>query len=198
MPTTNHENWITSYYIRIQSECELSIGRRDKITRLCYIVLAAGIAIYVSFFADSSFVPPLGRFVLVVGILIVLVRFFFQSMIAYGYFLRGRYLRERIEKYWMYGSPSLDEIKDAITAYDHGKAMPKTTRSLIKGQIAFGFGLIFIVAIILLIIELSFEQSWNHCLVLSGLVGYVSWEIIAFKRYDQVNYAKDNGSGTFR
>ena len=186
MTDTNHEKWLTSYYNRIQSECELSIGRRDKITRLCYIVIAAGIAIYVSFFADGSSVPPLGRFALVSGILIVLIRFFFQSMIAYGYFIRGRYLREQIEQYWMWGSPSIDEVKKVITRYDHCKAIPKTKRSLLMGQINFGFGLMFVVAAILLTIELSLEQSWNHCLVLIGLAGYVSWETFTFKRYDQM------------
>ena len=67
-------------------------------------------AAYTGFFADGSFVIPLGRFGLVAGVLFVLTRFFFQSMIAYGYFIRGRYLRTRIEEYWMNGKPTLRKM----------------------------------------------------------------------------------------
>lgn len=189
MSNSNNETWLTNYYSRIQSECALSIERRDRIARLCYMVLAAGIAIYVGFFANGSLVSPLGRFGLASGILFVLIRFFFQSMIAYGYFLRWRYLRERIEQYWMHDSPSLAEIKDDIAKYDHGKAMPKTKRSLIMGQIKSGFVLIFAVAATPLAIETYLEQSWYYCLFLACLVCYAVGEIYTFKSYDQMQYA---------
>lgn len=134
MPDSNHDGWLTNYYGRIQSECALSIERRDKVTRLCYLVLAAGIAIYVGFFANISLIPPLGRFGVIAGILFVLIRFFFQSMIAYGFFVRWRYLREQIERYWMRDkendAPTLKSIKDDIIRYDHSKAMPDTGRNL--------------------------------------------------------------------
>ena len=192
MSDTNTEGWLTNYYNRIQGECALSIERRDKIMRLCYIVLAAGIATYVGFFANDSAIPPFGRFVLISGVLIVLIRFFFQSMIAYGYFLRWRYLRKQIEQYWMKidGCPSLEEIKDDITTYDHGKTMPKTGRSLIMGQAKSGFVLVLAPVIFLLTFELGLEQSWNHVCVLVGLVGYAIWEVYAFKGYDHMQRAK--------
>ena len=187
MTDINHENWLINYYNRIQNECELSVGRRDNITRLCYMVLAAGIAVYVSFFADGNFVPPFGRFALVAGVSIVLIRFFFQSMIAYGYFLRWRSLRKQIEQYWM-NNCTFTIVKEKIKSYDHGKKLPVNHQSLLKGQLTSGFGLILAVGILLLTIELYFEQSWYHYLILASLACYVGWEIYAFKTYDQMKY----------
>lgn len=190
MPNSNHDSWLTNYYSRIQNECTLSIERRDRIARLCYLVLAAGITIYVGFFANISLVPPLGRFGVTAGILFVLTRFFFQSMIAYGFFIRWRYLREQIERYWMRDkendAPTLKNIKNDIIRYDHNKTLPKTKRSLIMGQVKSGFVLVFIAAIIPLGIELYLEQSWYYALILAGLIGYVILEYRAFKTYDQM------------
>lgn len=192
MSDSNTDGWLTNYYNRIQGECALSIERRDKIMRLCYIVLAAGIATYAGFFADGSFITPLGRFALISGILMVLIRFFFQSMIAYNYFLRWRYLRNRLEQYWMKKDdcPSLKEIKDDISTYDHGKTMPNTGRSLIMGQAKSGFVLVLAPVVFLLVLELWLEQSWNYACILVGLVGYVIWEVYTFRGYDQMQHAK--------
>ena len=113
-------------------------------------------------------------------------------MIAYGYFLRGRYLRERIEQYWMSGGdhPSLDDIKGDIFKYDHGKSMPTTNRSLIKGQLYSGFIPTLVAASVLLGIEFHLELSWRHCLILVGFAGYVIWEMFALARYDQMKPAQ--------
>lgn len=196
MPDSNHDSWLTNYYGRIQSECALSIERRDRITRQCYLVLAAGIAIYVGFFANGIFVPPLGRFGVIAGIFFVLIRFFFQSMIAYGFFVRWRYLREQIERYWMKDkeddAPTLKRIREDIVRYDHDKALPDTGRNLVMGQVKSGFMLIFAVAAIPLGIELYLEQSWYYVPILAGLVIYVIIERHAFKTYDQMRPAKSN------
>lgn len=190
MPDSNHDSWLASYYSRIQSECTLSIERRDRLTRLCYMVLAAGIAIFISFSMGDDPILSLGRFGLVVGISIVLTRFFFQSMIAYGFFHRWNHLRNQIEQNWMNGSPPLDKVKDTITEYDHKKAIPITHWSLIKGQILSGFGLILVVPIILLAIELCVEHCEYHYWVLGGLICYVIYEIVIFKTYKQMRYVK--------
>ena len=190
MSDSSEGNWLTNYYNRIQSDCTLSIERRDRITRLSYMILAVGIAAYVGFFADGNFVIPLGRFGLVSGILFVLIRFFFQSMIAYGYFQRGLRMRTMIEQHWMNGIPSLDKIKHEIVKYDHGKAMPKTQRNRFTAQVKSGFILILAIPVIPLAVELHLEQSWFYYVILGGLVSYAVWEVYAFKSYDQMQSPK--------
>ena len=195
MSVSNEDNWLARYYNRIQNDCILSIERRDRITRLSYTILAAVTAIYAGFFADGSFVTPLGRFILVSAVLVVLIKFFFQSMIAYGYFLRGRYFRKKIEQYWMNNMPSIDEIKQDINKYDHNKAMPETERNRLMGQTRSGSIQILSIPIILLLIELYLDQSWYYCAILLGLVGYTFLEIYNFITYDQMRYSKTREQG---
>lgn len=192
MSNTNDDNWLSNYYNRIQTDCTLSFERRDRITNWSYVILAAVIAAYAGFFADGSFVIPLGRFGLVAGVLFVLIRFFFQSMVAYGYFLRGRYLRTRIEKYWMNGKPSLDEIKKDIETYDHGKKIPKTGRNRLVGQIRSGFILILAIPTIPLAIELYLNLNWQYFVIIGLLVAYVLVEIYNFTSYDQTRTVKED------
>ncbi len=109
MSNPNETNWLSDYYHRIQTDCKISLDIRGRVTNWSYALIATVIAAYVGFFADGNFVTPLGRFGLVSGVLFVLIKFFFTSMVAYGYFLRGRYFRTRIEQYWMNNKPTLDE-----------------------------------------------------------------------------------------
>jgi hypothetical protein len=185
MSSSNQDNWLSNYYNRIQTDCTISFERRDRITNWAYAILAAVVAAYAGFFADGSFVIPLGRFGLVAGVLFVLIRFFFLSMIAYGYFLRGRYLRTRIEEYWMNGKPSLEEIKKDIETYDHGKKIPKTGRNRLTGQIRSGFFLILAIPTIPLAIELYLDLNLQYFIIIGFLAAYVLVEIYNFRSYDQ-------------
>ena len=191
MSDSSNSDWLSNYYNRIQTDCTISFERRDRITNWSYAILAAVIAAYAGVFADGSFVIPLGRFGLVSGVLFVLIRFFFQSMVAYGYFLRGRYLRTRIEEYWMNGNPTLDEIKKDIETYDHGKKIPKTGRNRLVGQIRSGFFLILAIPTIPLAIELYLDLNWQYFIIIGFLAVYVLAEIYNFRSYDQAQTVEE-------
>jgi hypothetical protein len=186
MTDSKEPEWLTNYYQRIQSDATLAFGRRDNITNWSYTLLIAGIAAYVGLFGTGTFVIPLGRFGLASGILLVLIRFFFQSMIAYGYFNRARYLRTKIEKYWMDNTPTLDQIKQEIKNYDHGKAIPSTHRELFKGQVRSGFVLILAIPTILIVIEFYLGYSWEYLAIVIGLIIYLLLEIKSFVKYPQM------------
>jgi len=191
MSDSSNSDWLSNYYNRIQTDCTISFERRDRITNWSYAILAAVIAAYAGVFADGSFVIPLGRFGLVSGVLFVLIRFFFQSMVAYGYFLRGRYLRTRIEEYWMNGNLTLDEVKKDIETYDHGKKIPKTGRNRLVGQIRSGFFLILAIPTIPLAIELYLDLNWQYFIIIGFLAAYVLAEIYNFRSYDQTQTVKE-------
>jgi len=191
MTDTKGPDWLVNYYQRIQSDATLAFGRRDSITNWSYTILAAAIAAYVGFFGSGTSVIPLGRFGLMVGVEFVLIRFFFQSMIAYGYFLRARYLRTRIEQYWMDSNPTLDQIKHDIKEYDHGKTIPETGRNRLSGQIRSGFILILAIPTIPLAIELYLAYSWIYFVIISCLLAYILLEIINFRTYDQMKKRKN-------
>jgi len=192
MAESKDDSWLSNYYNRIQTDCTISFERRDRITNWSYVILAAVIAAYAGSFADGSFVTPLGRFGLVSGVLFVLIRFFFQSMVAYGYFLRGRYLRTRIEEYWMNGNPSLDEIKKDIKTYDHGKTIPKTGRNRLIAQARSGFFLILVIPTVPLGIEFYLNFDNGYFVIISLLVAYVLFEIWNFRSYDQTKIVEES------
>jgi len=186
MSSNDNSNWLSNYYQRIQSDCVTSFERRDRITNWSYTILAVVIAAYAGFFADGTFVTPLGRFGLVAGALFVLIRFFFTSLIAYVYFLRGRYFRTRIEQHWMDNSPTIDEIKTDVKKYDHGKSQPQTNRNPFMGQVKSGFFLILIIPLVPLAIEFYIGVKLEYFIIIGALIIYILFERHNFKNYDQV------------
>ena len=185
--------WLLSYYERMQSESAISFRRRDNVTNWSYVIMAAVVGTYAGFFADASNVPPLGRLGLVAGALIVLTKFFFMSAIAYAFFQRWRHLRKQIEKHWMSGTPTLDEIVSEIGLYDHGRALPPTVRGIFKGQAASGAYIPVLVPIIPLAYELHLGHGWEQCLVVLGLAAFVFVEVLSYRSYDQVHQAPYGG-----
>ena len=185
--------WLSAYYERMLSECEISLRRRDSVTNWSYVIMAVVVGTYAGFFADGSNVPPLGRLGLVAGAMIVLVNFFFMSAIAYAFYQRWRYFRKQIEKHWIHGQPTLDTIVSDIDTYDHGRAMPPATRSVFKGQVKSGAIITIAVPVILLVHELCLEHEWEQCLIVLGLAAIVFLEVHNYKTYDQVQQAPRGG-----
>lgn len=195
MDKTGGSRWLLAFYRRTQADADVSLRRRDNATNWSYVVMAAVVGTYAGFFADGSGVQPLGRFGLVAGALIVLSRFFFMSAIAYGFYQRSRYFRTRIEKHWMAGTPSLEEIASDITRYEHGRSAPPAVRGLLSGQIRSGAIIALAVPSILLLYEMSLEHSWERCLILVGLVVYAALEAFNYASYGQIHPPRGGGGG---
>ena len=181
-------SWLHSYYSRVQDDYKSSLTRRDTITTWSYSLLAATLGIYFGFFSENLLIQPSWRFALLVGLTIILIRFFFQSMIAYGFILRWRMIKTEIEKHWIKEISNVDQLKKIIEKYDHGKTIPSTGRNRLVGQIRSGFILILIIPVILIINELFIQNdvSLFHYGLLVGLAIYVALEIINFVTYDQM------------
>jgi hypothetical protein len=185
-------DWLHDYHHRIQEECKISLEKRDRVTNWSYAILATVIATYVGFFADGTFVLPIGRFALVAGVLFVLIRFFFTSMIAYGFFLKWRYLRNAIEQHWMNNKPTINEIKQYITDYDHGRSKPIVDRNRLAGQIKSGFFLILIIPLIPIGIEFYLNNSNPfYYVIMVGIGIYAILEMYNFQKYDHNNPKKN-------
>ena len=186
-----HTGWLARYYDRIVLDCRLSFERRDRTTNWSLVVLGALMAVYVGLFVEGSQIEPLGRFGLVTVVLFVLVRLFFMSMIAYGFYLRGRYIRTLIEEHWMSGSPGIDQVISDVKKYDHGKSMPDTGRNRFRGELCSGSFLTTVIPLIPLGIELCYYGGVTHWLIVAALVLYVIWEVRGFRQYDQMRQTSD-------
>ena len=185
--------WLRSYYERMLSESEISLRRRDNVTHWSYVIMAAAVGTYAGFLADGSNVPSLARLGLVAGAMVVLVKFFFMSAIAYGYYQRWRHFRKQIERHWMHGKPTLDTIISEIGTYDHGRALPPTIRGIFRGQVVSGAYIPAAVLLIPLAIELYQGRGWEQCLAVLGLVVFFFVELRSYRSYDQVQPAPRGG-----
>ena len=125
---------LASYHVRTQAGAVISLRRRGNASSWPYGITAAAAGAYAGFFADGSLVPLLGELGLVAGALIVLVRLFFMSATAHGFYQRPRHIRKRIERRWTHGTPTLGAIISAIDAYDHGLALPPTIRGVLRAS----------------------------------------------------------------
>jgi len=194
MSNSKNSDWLSNYYNRTKEDCKTSFERRDRVTNWSYTVLIGILAIYFGFFGEGIAVPPIGRFALLAITLFVLTKFFFQSMIAYGFFLRSRYFRTKIEQHWMNAEPTLDQIKIDIKKYDHDRSMPPTGRNRFVGQIKSGFILVLIIPTILFGLELFWSGGMDlrYYAILVPLIAYVIFEIINFRSYDQMKTSKKN------
>ena len=178
--SASDDGWISKYYERTTSERRVSLERRDRVTHWMYMVLGVFVGAYVVLLAngDSSF----WRFVLTATILAIMTRFFFQSAIAYGFFLRHRHIQTEIEKYWM-DDLNVERVKNAIRDFDHDKIVPATKKSVVAGQLRFGFLGLVLPALLLVF---DFVGGVWHCIVLISLVFYVCYEIVSYATYDQM------------
>lgn len=183
-------SWLIEYYKRLQGDYQSSFVRRDNVTNRTYTLLLAFLAVYFGFFSANLLAQPLWRYSFVVGILVIMIRFFFQSMIIYGFILRYRYLKMRIESHWLEDGPTVDEIKKDMLRYDHGGIFPPTGRSrLWDGQIRSGFILNLIIPLILIANELNLVSGATpniYLWIMIFLIIYVITEVINFITFDRV------------
>ena len=173
------DGWLNKYYERITAERRVSLERRDRVTHWSYLALGVFAGAYVGLMVNDT--GSILRFALTATILAIMTRFFFQSAIAYGFFLRHRYIQTEIEKYWI-DNLDIEHIKKTIREFDHGKHIPSTNK--IIGQLRSGPLGLALPAILLII---DFEVSdIEYYIVLIPLMVYVFFEILNYVMYGQI------------
>jgi hypothetical protein len=185
---------IDKYYTKAQNEARVALDRRDKFTNWALTILGALVTLYIGSFSGKISIPDYWRFVLVVAFTIIELRFFFQSMIAYGILKRWRHLLSLIERYWFDGNPDIAGIKNAIRTFDHEKRIPVSHMGLLSAQILSGFILVLAIPTGMIANELFFLKLTIgplYYLTVLYLVLYIIFEIISFKRYDQVRVSRE-------
>jgi hypothetical protein len=180
------EEWLKEYYSRLQSEYEYSTNKKDTLTNWSLTILVGMLAIYFGL-TDSVQLSGWLRFALLIGTLIILIQFFVNSLLAYGFLRKWRMLKEEIENYWMKCSPSLDKIKQDIENYDHGRRLNVGLKGMIWAQLMSGFLLILSAPILLSVYEISRISQWTSGYYVSIIVLgiYLLWQFSIFARYDQ-------------
>jgi hypothetical protein len=186
------EAWLTRYYERLVEEYQFSLTRRDNITNWALTLFLAVIATYAVILTSQVVVSGFWKIALLLASLGLLVRFLSQSMIAYSFLRKWRYIENRIESHWASGQPSLEDIEVDIRKYDHGRHTPVSKWAMLWSQLRAGFLLIFIVLFGILYVELIGIPSItaDYLVLFVGFVAYLIWELVIFLTYDQLRKSK--------
>ena len=185
------EEWLKVYYSKIQLEHDYSLRKKDALTNWSLTILVALLGIY--FGIQGGLIQDLVidqslRFILVTGFIIILGQFFSNSLIAYAYLRKFRYIMEQIDSHWMTGKPSLKTILEKISTFDHKSKTVVGVKKMISAQLRAGFAIILGGPIIIWISELfNIENiSYNHIIAFIILGGFVIWEIVSLNTYDKL------------
>jgi len=187
------EEWLKVYYSRIQAQHDNSFRKKDTLTNWSLTILVAFFGIYfgiLSGIISNETQDQSLRFVLVTGFLIILGQFFSNSLIAYAYLRKFRFLIEQIDSYWITGTPTLDEIIENIKKLDLKPQTNVGLKKMIKAQLTAGFGVILGAPIIIWVSELfQIENLTNYHIAAFVILGaFVMWEIysLVIKKYDKI------------
>jgi len=161
-------------------EYKFSMERKDRVLDWSIGILFIALVAYVELLRYQ--LPSIWRIYLIVGLLCFIMRLFSNSCLAYAYLKKWRHLLDFIEKHWMIGKSSLDDVKKEIERYHYTSRTTERRRYFIKHQLVGGFLLLFIVPFFLLFFELysTPHQDLKIILPLSFLVGYYVYEAIIY------------------
>ncbi len=188
------DEWLKNYHSRLQSENDLSMHKKDTLTKWSLTILLATIGLYFGEFVGITGFESESRFALLIGSLIIQIQFFVNSMLAYGFLKKWRSIKEKIEQYWMDGAPEYSEIVQDIKNYDHGRNTKPSAKDMIWAQLRAGYMLIFAAHLILAVLESQRADtfSYYHGLSLGALGLFLSWQIIIYLKYDQFKRPVEN------
>ena len=195
------EEWLKSYYAKIQSQHDNSFRKKDILTNWSLTILVAMFGIYFGILSgqfQEQMLEQSLRFAVVTGFMIILGQFFSNSLISYAYLRKFRYLMKLIDSRWMKENPSLSVIMEQISVFDLDDKTVVGMREAIWAQLRAGFAIILGVPTILWISELSQIQnlSSNHYIAFLFLGIFVAWEIWSlwlrkYKRIEQAPILKE-------
>lgn len=156
-------------------------------TNWALTLFIAVIATYTTLLTSQLVTLGVWRIGLLLVALGLMIRLFSQSMIAYAFLRRCRYIENAIEAHWAVRQPSLQQIVVDLQIYDHGRRATVSRLAMFWSQLRAGFLLIFLVLSVILLIELSQVQVTNALsVILVGFLAYVVWEVVIFVQYDQL------------
>ena len=201
LPNKEKEDWLKSYYAKIQSQHDNSFRKKDILTNWSLTILVAMFGIYFGILSgqfQEQMLEQSLRFAVVSGFIIILGQFFSNSLISYAYLRKFRYLMKLIDSRWMNGNPSFSVIVEQISVFDLRDKTVVGMRTASWAQLRAGFAIILGVPTILWISELFQIQnlSFNHYIAFLFLGIFVAWEIWSlwlrkYKRIEQAPILKE-------
>ncbi len=196
LPDIDKEDWLKAYYSKVQALHDNSFRKKDTLTNWSLTILVAFFGIYFGILSGNiNPIPdPNIKFILVTGFLIILGQFFSNSLIAYAYLRKYRYLIQKIDSRWITGIPTLEKIMKDITELDIKGQTNVGMREACRAQLKAGFAIILVPPTIVWFSEVIIIQNLSsyHYVGFSVLAIFLGWELwsLWIKKYSKIRRAK--------
>jgi len=175
---SEQDSWLDSYYSRITEEYKLSMERKDRVTDWSITIFFIAIIAYAQLLTSNN---SLWRICLLFGLELFILRFFINSMIAYSYLKKWRYILKQIDLYHFKKDIDFEKIKKIVEIYDHTHTTTENARYFIIRQLINGFGLLLSIPILLMIFEFIINPPAKEVILpLIGSILYAGYEISNF------------------
>ena len=179
-----NESQLKTYYEKLQSEYTYSLKKKDTLVNWSLMALLAFMSVYFNII-KMDVINEI-KILFTIGILIILIQFFVNSMLAYGYLRKWRKIMTGIEKYWMDKSYSYEEITEDIREYDHNGKLSITWKDMIWAQLLSGFLIILLTPIFFIIYEIYTIGINSYSTIGFIILGiFIIWEIITMSTYSK-------------
>lgn len=167
-------SWLNDYHSRITEEYKFSMERKDRVTDWAIGIFFVTLVAYAELLRQD--VPSIWRIALIVGLLSFIMRLFANSCLAYAYLKKWRYLLDSINKHWIKGQPSQNELNADIEKLHFSRGTTEKASYFIKSQLKAGFILLFIFPIFILVFEFGSNFDLYSLLPIGFLILYFFYE----------------------
>ena len=179
-----NESQLKTYYEKLQSEYTYSLKKKDTLVNWSLMALLAFMSVYFNIIR-MDIINEI-KILFTIGILIILIQFFVNSMLAYGYLRKWRKIMTGIEKYWMDKSYSYEKITEDIREYDHNGKLSIAWKDMIWAQLLSGFLIILLTPIFFIIYEIYTIGINSYSTIGFTILGiFIIWEIITMSTYSK-------------
>jgi len=175
------------------------MDRRDKFTFWAITLLFANLSAY--FYLLSQKIPDLYLIIYFLASLILYIRFYIQSVIAYAYIVKFKYIIKLIEENLLFKKSNFKELEDAIDKYDHRRYAHINKKKLLTAQLKAGYSIIIGIPLIFTIIhsyiylnDANKSPNSFYIYVISVIlfILYICYEAYIFKNYTPVSQPPKN------
>ena len=191
--SSNDENWLDNYYKKLQPSYDYSLKKKDMLTywSLTIIGIIVGINFGVFGFIDGDgaiIYNSLLHLFILAGLIIIIIHFFGNSIIAYSYLSKWKHLQRIIEQYKIYHVGSYKSLLKEIEEIDHSDHGVVKLSIMFISQLKAGFHIILSAATLIFIYQ--FIIIGNYSLVYTippiFILSFILYEVWSLKRYSRI------------
>ena len=191
--SSNDEKWLDNYYKKLQPSYDYSLKKKDMLTYWSLTII--GIIVSINFgvfeFIDSDetiiYNSSLHLFILA-GLIIIIIHFFGNSIIAYSYLSKWKHLQIIIEQYKIYHVGSYKSLLKEIKEIDHSDHGVVKLSTIFMSQLKAGFHIILSASALIFIYQFIIIGNYSLEYIIPSIciLSFILYEVWSLKRYSRI------------